>query len=77
MLTARRPYDGFTPQEKVAAARFIDMVGVGTSGENQRKCRLWKKDLFDMQNASVIYTLLYRNAKFGKYWRRFPKKRSL
>jgi hypothetical protein len=46
MLTARGPHDRFTPQEKVTAARFIDIVRVGTSGENQRKCRLWWKDLF-------------------------------
>jgi hypothetical protein len=75
MPTARGPHDGFTPQEKVATAKFIDMVGVGTSDENQRKCRLWWKDLSNMQNAGVVCTLLYRNAKFNKYYKTFPRKK--
>jgi hypothetical protein len=76
MLTIRGPHDGFTPQEKDATAKFIGMIGVGTSDENQRKCRLWWKDLFDMQNAGVVYTLLYRNAKFNKYCKTLPRKHS-
>lgn len=74
MPTARGPRDGFTSQEKVATARFIEMVGVGTSDENQRRCRFWWKDLSDMQSAGVVYTLLYRNAKFNKYCKTFPKR---
>jgi hypothetical protein len=34
MPAARGPLDGFTPQEKVAIARFIEIVGVRTSDEN-------------------------------------------
>jgi hypothetical protein len=67
--------DGLTPQEKVATAKFIEMVGVGTSDENQRKCRLWWKDLSDPQNAGVVCTLLYRNAKFNKYCKTFPRRK--
>ena len=52
MPTVRGPHDGFTPQERVATAKFIEMVGVGTSDENQRKCRLWWKDLSDLQNVT-------------------------
>jgi hypothetical protein len=33
MPIARGPHDGFTIQEKVATARFIEMVGLGTSDE--------------------------------------------
>ncbi|KAH8749955.1 hypothetical protein F5882DRAFT_421241 [Hyaloscypha sp. PMI_1271] len=51
------------------------MVGVGTSDENQRKCRLWWKDLSDMQNASVVCTLLYRSTKFNKYCKTFPRRK--
>ncbi len=72
MPTVRGPHDGFTPQEKVTTAKFIEIVGVGTSEENQRKCRLWWKDLSDLQNAGVVCTLLYRNAKFNKYCKIFP-----
>jgi hypothetical protein len=71
MPTAKGPHDGFTSQEKVATARFIKMVGVGTSDENQRRCRLWWKDLFNMQNTGVVCTLFYRNAKFNKYCKTF------
>ncbi|PVH71194.1 hypothetical protein DL98DRAFT_616299 [Cadophora sp. DSE1049] len=73
MPTVRGPHDGFTPQEKVATSQFINMVGAGTSDENQRKCRLWWRDLSDMQNASVLYTLLYRNNEFNKYCKMFPR----
>jgi hypothetical protein len=75
MPTTRGPHDGFTPQEKVATAKFIDMVGVGTSDENQRRCRLWWKDLSDMQNAGVVCILLYRNAKFNKYCKALPERK--
>ena len=75
MPAARGPPDGFTPQEKVATAKFIEMVGVGTSDENQRKCRLWWKDLSDMQNAGVVCTLLYRSTKFNKYCKTFPRRK--
>jgi hypothetical protein len=75
MPAARGPLDGFTPQEKVATARFIEIVGVGTSDENQRKCRLWWKDLSDMQDAGVVCTLLYRNAEFSKYCKTFPRRK--
>ncbi|KAL5312953.1 hypothetical protein ACEPPN_019379 [Leptodophora sp. 'Broadleaf-Isolate-01'] len=73
MPTARGPHDGFTPQEKVATSQFINMVGAGTSDENQRKCRLWWRDLSDMQNAGVLYTLLYRDTKFNQYCKKFPR----
>ena len=73
MPTARGPHDGFTPQEKVATSQFINMVGAGTSNENQRKCRLWWRDLSDMQNAGVLYTLLYRDTKFNQYCKKFPR----
>merc|ERR1712225_150549 len=73
MPTARGPHDGFTPQEKVATSQFINMVGAGTSNENQRKCSLWWRDLSDMQNAGVLYTLLYRDTKFNQYCKKFPR----
>jgi hypothetical protein len=75
MPTVRRPHDGFTSQEKVATARFIELVGVGTSDENRRRCRLWWKDLSDMQNAGVVCTLIYQNAKFNKYCKTFPRRK--
>ncbi|TAQ90408.1 hypothetical protein B7494_g1269 [Chlorociboria aeruginascens] len=75
MPITRGPHNGFTPQEKVATAKFIDMVGVGTSDENQRRCRLWWKDLSDMQNAGVVCTLLYRNAKLNKYCKTLPERK--
>jgi hypothetical protein len=40
--------DGFTSQEKVIVAKFIKIVEVETSDENQRKRRLWWKGLSDM-----------------------------
>jgi hypothetical protein len=58
MPTTRGPHNGFTPQGKAATAKFIDMVGVWTSDENRRRCRLRWKDLSDMQNAGVVCILL-------------------
>jgi hypothetical protein len=77
MPTTRGPHNGFTSQEKIATARFIEMVGIGTSDENQRRCRLWWKDLSDMQNAGVVCTLFYRNAGFNKYYKTFLRRKLL
>jgi len=73
MPTARGPHDGFTPHEKVATSQFVNMVGAGTSDENQRKCRLCWRDLSDMQNEGVLYTLIYRDTKFNQYCKKFPR----
>lgn len=71
----RGPDGGSTQQEKAAAAEFIGLVGLGTSDENQRKCRLRWKDLCDMKNAGVVTILLYRNTKFNKHCKSFPRRK--
>ncbi|KFZ16426.1 hypothetical protein V501_02231 [Pseudogymnoascus sp. VKM F-4519 (FW-2642)] len=57
MSIAKGPHDGLTPQEKVAAFKFIQLAGIGTENTNEetrRRYRLWWKDLSDMKNAGVI-----------------------
>jgi hypothetical protein len=71
----RGPDGGTTQLEKAAAAEFIALVGLGTSDENQRKCRLWWMDLWEMKNAGVVTILLYRDAKFNKYCKSFPRRK--
>ena len=75
LVAGRGPAGGCTLQEKAAAAEFIALVGIGTCDENQRRCRLWWKDLCDMKNAGVVTILLYRDAKFNKYCKSFPKRK--
>jgi len=75
LVAGRGPAGGCTLQEKAAAAEFIALVGIGTCDENQRRCRLWWKDLCDMKNADVVTILLYRDAKFNKYCKSFPRRK--
>ncbi|OBT83713.1 hypothetical protein VE02_08283 [Pseudogymnoascus sp. 03VT05] len=78
MPIAKGPHDGLTPQEKVAAFTFIQHAGIGTettSEETQRRYRLWWKDLSDIKSAGVVYTLLYRNARFNKYCKTFLRRK--
>jgi hypothetical protein len=76
LVAGRGPAGGSTLQEKAAAAEFIALVGIGTCDENQRRCRVWWKDLCEMKNAGVVTILLYRDAKFNKYCKSFPRRKN-
>ncbi|KAL5347680.1 hypothetical protein ACLOAV_007089 [Pseudogymnoascus australis] len=78
MSISTGPHDGLTSQEKVAAFEFIQLTGNGTeqtSEETQRRSRVWWKDLSDMKNAGVVCILLYRNSRFNKFCKDFPRRK--
>ncbi|ELR10082.1 hypothetical protein GMDG_04482 [Pseudogymnoascus destructans 20631-21] len=78
MSISTGPHDGLTSQEKVAAFEFIQLTGNGTeqtSEETQRRWRVWWKDLSDMKNAGVVCILLYRNPRFNKFCKDFPRRK--
>jgi len=73
MPTVRGPHDGFTLQKKVATSHFINTLGGRTSDENQKKCRLRRRDISDMKNAGALYTVPYRDTNFNQYYKKFTR----
>jgi hypothetical protein len=71
--TPKGPLDDFTMAEKVATKVFMEEAGLGTSMENQRRCRnLWKK-LSEMRQAGISKILLYRTKEFDTYCKSYPR----
>ncbi|KAJ6036016.1 hypothetical protein N7540_000295 [Penicillium herquei] len=70
---ARGPADGFTMAEKAATKKFMEAAGYGLGAENQRQCRIFWKNLFQMREAGIDKVLYYRTKEFDSYCRGYPK----
>lgn len=70
---ARGPADRFTMAEKAATKRFMEAAGYGIGAENQRQCRIFWKNLFQMREAGIDKVLYYRTKEFDSYCRGYPK----
>ena len=70
---AKGPADGFTMAEKAATKKFMEDAGYGLSAENQRQCRIFWKNLFEMREAGIDKALYYRTREFDSYCKGYPK----
>lgn len=71
--SAKGPADGFTMAEKAATKKFMEDAGYGLGGENQRQCRIFWKNLFNMREAGIDKALYYRTQEFDGYCKAYPK----
>ncbi|KAJ5709036.1 hypothetical protein N7493_010370, partial [Penicillium malachiteum] len=67
--TAKGPADGFTMAEKAATKKFMEDAGYGLGAENQRQCRIFWKNLFEMRQTGIDKVLYYRTKEFDSYCR--------
>ncbi|KAJ5267410.1 hypothetical protein N7478_010218 [Penicillium angulare] len=51
--TAKGPADGFTMAEKAATKKFMEDAGYALGAENQRQCRIFWKNLFEIREAGI------------------------
>ncbi|KAJ5543711.1 hypothetical protein N7513_007219 [Penicillium frequentans] len=70
---AKGPADGFTMAEKAATKKFMAVAGYGLGAENQRQCRIFWKNLFQMREAGIDKVLYYRTKEFDSYCKGYPK----
>ncbi|KAJ5559593.1 hypothetical protein N7513_001992 [Penicillium frequentans] len=70
---AKGPADGFTMAEKAATKNFMAAAGYGLGAENQRQCRIFWKNLFQMREAGIDKVLYYRTKEFDSYCKGYPK----
>ncbi|OKP13738.1 hypothetical protein PENSUB_581 [Penicillium subrubescens] len=70
---AKGPADGFTMAEKAATKKFMEDAGYGLGAENQRQCRIFWKNLFQMREAGIDKVLYYRTKEFDSYCKGYPK----
>ncbi|KAJ5111726.1 hypothetical protein NUU61_001356 [Penicillium alfredii] len=70
---AKGPADGFTMAEKAATKKFMEDAGYGLGSENQRQCRIFWKNLFQMREAGIDKVLYYRTKEFDSYCKGYPK----
>ncbi|KAJ6021264.1 hypothetical protein N7540_006768 [Penicillium herquei] len=70
---AKGPADGFTMAEKAATKKFMEAAGYKLGAENQRQCRIFWKNLFQMREAGIDKVLYYRTKEFDSYCRSYPK----
>jgi hypothetical protein len=59
--------------EKAATKKFMEAAGYGIGAENQRQCRIFWKNLFQMREAGIDKVLYYRTKEFDSYCRGYPK----
>ncbi|KAJ6041556.1 uncharacterized protein N7446_010562 [Penicillium canescens] len=71
--SAKGPADGFTMAEKAATKKFMEDAGYGLGAENQRQCRVFWKNLFEMREAGIDKVLYYRTKQFDSYCKGYPK----
>ncbi|GLI82207.1 hypothetical protein PoHVEF18_010616 [Penicillium ochrochloron] len=71
--SAKGPPDGFTMAEKAATKKFMEDAGYGLGAENQRQCRIFWKNLFQMREAGIDKVLYYRTKEFDSYCKGYPK----
>lgn len=71
--SAKGPADGFTMAEKAATKKFMEDAGYGLGAENQRQCRIFWKNLFQMREAGIDKVLYYRTKEFDSYCKGYPK----
>ncbi|KXL49178.1 MAG: hypothetical protein FE78DRAFT_534645 [Acidomyces sp. 'richmondensis'] len=71
--SAKGPVDGFTMAEKAATKKFMEDAGYGLGAENQRQCRIFWKNLFQMHEAGIEKVLYYRTKEFDSYCKGYPK----
>ena len=70
--TAKGPADGFTMAEKAATKKFMEDAGYSLGAENQRQCRIFWKNLFEMREVGIDKVLYYRTKEFDNYCRGYP-----
>ncbi|KAJ5713148.1 uncharacterized protein N7483_010329 [Penicillium malachiteum] len=70
---AKGPADGFTMAEKAATKKFMEAAGYKLGAENQRQCRIFWKNLFQMREVGIDKVLYYRTKEFDSYCRGYPK----
>jgi hypothetical protein len=59
--------------EKAATKKFMEDAGYGLGAENQRQCRIFWKNLFQMREAGIDKVLYYRTKEFDSYCKGYPK----
>lgn len=70
---AKGPADGFTMAEKAATKKFMEDTRYGLGSENQRQCRIFWKNLFQIREAGIDKVLYYRTKEFDSYCKGYPK----
>ncbi|KAJ5111474.1 hypothetical protein N7532_002009 [Penicillium argentinense] len=70
---AKGPADGFTMAEKAATKKFMEDTGYSVGAENQRQCRIFWKNIYDMREAGVDKILFYRTKEFDNFCRGYCK----
>jgi hypothetical protein len=71
--SAKGPADGFTMAEKAATKKFMEDAGYSLGAENQRQCRIFWKNLFNMRKAGIDKVLYYRTKEFDSFCKGYPK----
>lgn len=51
----------------------MEDAGYGLGAENQRQCRIFWKNLFEMREAGIDKVLYYRTKAFDSYCKAYPK----
>ncbi len=71
--TAKGPAYGFTMAEKAATKKFMEDAGYSLGAENQRQCRIFWKNLFEMREVGIEKVLYYRTKEFDSYCRGYSR----